>query len=731
DYYQDTPTDQYGLARTITLIKAARAEASNSLLFDNGDLLQGNPLGDVIAKVAPLRDGQVHPAYRVMNELGYDAANLGNHDFNYGLPFLRRALAGAAFPVVNANVYVDDAQKDGPEARHAFTPYVLLERQLVDATGGRHAIKVGVIGFVPPQIMQWDKTHLQGRVVVRDIAATARRYVPEMRARGAQLVIAIPHSGFERMSDKATGGELAENEVGQLSRIAGIDAILFGHSHAEFPGPDFAGRPGADVVRGTINGVPAVMPGRWGDHLGVIDLTLDDTGGAWKVTASQASIRPIYDKAAKRSLAAADPMVEQLVGAEHARTLEHVRSRIATSSAPITSYFAQVADDPSVQVVANAQRAYLLRAIQGTAYEKLPVLSAAAPFKTGGRQGWGYYTDIPAGTLALRNAADLYIYPNTLTAVLLTGAQVREWLEMSAGQFRRIDPAGPAKQPLLDEGFRSYNFDTLDGVTYRFDLTQPARYDGNGRLVAPGAHRVQDLRHQGTPVAPDAKFIVATNNYRAFGGGNFPGLDGSNVVVDAPDENRQLLIDHLAQAGSPFDPSADGNWSIQPVPGVAMTFRTGSGALRHVARYPFIRLVKDNGDGSATFEIAPDERAATIAQLTRQAEAWDRAIVAKDREGIASNMCADFRQIGPGGEVEDRESFVRDLLSPELQIDPYRVDEFEIRLYGDTALLSGVTRMTGRYAGKPFASHYRYIDVYVRTAGQWKVCSVQTTPIAK
>jgi 2',3'-cyclic-nucleotide 2'-phosphodiesterase/3'-nucleotidase len=604
DYYQDASTDQYGLARTVTLIKAARAEVANSLLFDNGDLLQGNPMGDVVAKVAPLKDGQVHPAYKVMNQLAYDAANLGNHDFNYGLPFLRRALQGAAFPYVNANVYLDDEQKAGPQARHAFTPYVLLDRQFVDAAGQKHAIKVGVIGFVPPQIMQWDKTNLEGRVVVRDIAATARRYVPEMRAKGAQLVIAIPHSGFER----EWAGELAENEVGQLTQVPGIDAVLFGHSHAEFPGPDFAKRPGVDITRGTINGVPAVMPGRWGDHLGVIDLVLDDAGGAWKVTTSQSSIRPIYDRAAKRSLAAADPMVEQEIATEHARTLEYIRGRVAVSSAPIYSYFAQVADDPSVQVVANAQTAYVKRAMQGTAYEKLPVLSAAAPFKTGGRQGWDYYTDIPAGPLAMKNVADLYMYPNTLKAVLLTGAQVREWIEMSAGQFRRIDPRGPAQQPLLDESFRSYNFDTIDGVSYELDLTQPARYTGNGGLAAPDAHRVQNLRWQGQPVDADARFIVATNNYRAFGGGNFPGLSATaNVVVlDSPDENRQVLVDYLAQAavasGGSFNPSADGNWTIRAVPGVAMRFTTGAGAKRYIARHPNIRFVQDNADGSATFE---------------------------------------------------------------------------------------------------------------------------------
>lgn len=125
------------------------------------------------------------------------------------------------------------------------------------------------------------------------------------------------------------------------------------------------------------------------------------------------------------------------------------------------------------------------------------------------------------------------------------------------------------------------------------------------------------------------------------------------------------------------------------------------------------------------------DKVADIAQLTQQANAWDKAIFAKDLAGIAGNMCDDFRQIGSRGEVENHESFLRDLMSTELAIDPYTVEDFEIRLYGDTALLSGRTRMTGRYAGAAFEAHYRYIDVYVRSGGRWRVCSVQTTRIAK
>ncbi|WP_088278798.1 bifunctional 2',3'-cyclic-nucleotide 2'-phosphodiesterase/3'-nucleotidase [Ideonella sp. A 288] len=599
DYYQDKSTDEYGLAKTVTLIKAARAEAKNSLLFDNGDLIQGSPLGDFVARVRPLPAGQVHPAYKVLNRLGVDAANIGNHEFNYGLPFLRQAIAGANFPYVSANVYLDEPGVAPADAKHAFTPYVILERTFVDEAGATHTLKVGVIGFVPPQIMMWDRQHLLGRVTARDILDTARRLVPEMKAKGAQLVVAIPHSGFER--GETVG--FAENSVARLAEVPGIDAILFGHSHGEFPGRFFAGHPKVDLARGTINGVPAVMPGRWGDHLGVIDLHLDNASGEWKVVHSRAEIRPITDRATRKPLVDADPMVAEAIAAEHAGTLAYVRAEVAQTSAPIISYFAQVADDPSVQVVSQAQLAYAKRALQGTEFEALPLLSAAAPFKAGGRQGWNYYTDIPAGPVAIRNIADLYIYPNTVKAVRLTGAQVREWLEMSAGQFNRIDPAGPPVQDLVNESFRTYNFDTIDGVSYRIDVTRPARYSRDGKLVAPGSRRIVDLRHGGQPIDEQARFIVVTNNYRASGGGSFPGLDGSNIVMDAPDENREALAQYLAGMKR-IDPSADGNWRLLPVPGIQLRFLSGAAGVAHLSRYPGIRLVKDNGDGSALYELA-------------------------------------------------------------------------------------------------------------------------------
>ena len=602
DYYQDKGTEQFGLARAISLIKAARAEAPNSLLFDNGDLLQGNPLGDVMAKIRPLKSGQTHPAYKVMNPLQYDAANLGNHEFNFGLDFLKRAIAGAQFPYVSANVVLADGKENSANPTPAFKPYVILDRKFVDAKGAQRILKVGVIGFVPPQIMQWDKAHLEGKVATRSMVEMAEKYVPEMIGKGAQLVVAIPHSGFE----KGEVGQLGENAVSKLAEVVGIDAILFGHAHAEFPSKAFASHPKVDLERGTINGVPSVMPGRWGDHLGVIDLTLDNTSGRWQVVDSRAHIRPIFDRAAKKSLAEADPMVESLIATEHAHTLEYVRSKVAESSAPIYSYFSLVTDDPSVQIVSNAQIAYVKRAMQGTDYEKLPILSAAAPFKTGGRQGWSYFTDIPAGPLAIKHVADLYIYPNTLKAVLITGADVREWLEMSAGQFHQIDPKGAAQQPLVNDAFPSYNFDVIDGVTYEIDVTQPPRYAVNGQLANAQAQRIRNLSYAGKPIDPQQRFLVVTNNYRAYGGGNFPGINATKVVLDAPDENRQALVDYLSQSpGQTVNPSADGNWRIASIATVEPTFLSSSTAARFLAQHSGIRLVKDNGDGSAVYALRP------------------------------------------------------------------------------------------------------------------------------
>jgi len=579
DYYANKKSVTVGLAKVATLIKTARAESKNSLLIDNGDLIQGNPLGDYMAKRKGLKAGDIHPVYKAMNLLNYDVGNIGNHEFNYGLEYLGKALKGANFPYVNANITVDDGDDNDANDKSYFTPYLILDRKLTTNDGKTQAIKIGVIGFVPPQVMQWDSKNLTGKVKALDMVATAKKYIPQMKAKGADIIIAVPHSGLSAASPSG----MDENSTYYLSKVAGIDAILFGHAHTVFPSKTYAGIAGANIENGTLNGVAATMPGFWGSHLGLIDLklTLSDAG-KWSIASSKGSVRAIYkrDGRKKISLVNADQAIIDSIKDEHQATIAYMAEGVGKTLANINSYFALVADDPSIQIVTNAQKWYVEKLIKGTEYEGLPILSAGAPFKAGGRGGPDYYTVIDKGDIALRNVADLYIYPNTLRAVLLTGAQVREWLEMSAVAFNTIDPAITTEQPLLNPKFPSYNFDVIDGVTYKVDLTQKARYAKDGKVVNASAHRIQDLKFNGKAIDMTAKFIVATNNYRAGGGGHFPGLDGSTTIIEAPDENRTVLANYIFDLKT-INPSADMNWSFAPIKGSPMvTFISSPNAAK-------------------------------------------------------------------------------------------------------------------------------------------------------
>lgn len=559
DYYKDTPTDKFGLVRTASLIHAAREQASNSVLVDNGDLIQGSPLGDYMAAKG-LKAGDVHPVYQAMNTLDYSVGNIGNHEFNYGLDYLHKALSGAKFPYVNANVL------DAKTGKPLFTPYHIENKSVKDRDGKQHTLRIGYIGFVPPQIMVWDKANLTGKVTVEDITESAKKWVPEMRKQGADLVIVIPHSGLSAEPYKA----MAENSVYYLSQISGVDAIMFGHAHAVFPSNDFANIKGADIKQGTLNGVPAVMPGQWGDHLGVVDFTLNNDSGTWKVESAKAEARPIYDKAQKKSLAAEDDKLVKVLADAHKDTREFVSKPIGKSADNMYSYLSLIQDDPTVQIVNNAQRAYVEHFIQGDPdLADLPVLSAAAPFKAGGRKNDpASYVEVEKGQLTFRNAADLYLYPNTLVVVKVNGQQVQEWLECSAGQFKQIDPSKREPQFLLNwDGFRTYNFDVIDGVNYQIDVTQPARYDSECALINDKAHRIKALTFNGKPIDPKATFLIATNNYRAYGE-KFAGTGEKYVAFASPDENRSVLAAYISaetQKSGEVKPQADNNWRLAPI----------------------------------------------------------------------------------------------------------------------------------------------------------------------
>ena len=593
DYYKDAETQEFGLAKTATLIKEARAEAKNTLLFDNGDLIQGNPLGDYKARVDKLEEGELHPVFQAMKQLDYDAATVGNHEFNYGLEFLDEVLDDAPMPYVSANVYKDDHDNDPSNDEHYFEPFTILKKKVVDDSGKTNVIKVGVVGAVAPQITQWDKAHLDGKVTTKDIVKSVEAQIPKMKKEGADLIIALAHTGI----GDAEVNELEENAAYDLTKVEGIDAIISGHSHSTFPG-SYRNLPGVDPEKGTINGVPVVMAGSWGSHLGVIDLKIEKEKGKWVVKNSESELRAIYDKTTKTSLAEPDNEVLEAVKEAHEETLNYVRQPVGTTTADIHSYFALVQDDPSIQIVTNAQKWYVEKKVKGTPDENLPILSAGAPFKAGGGSN---YTYIPAGTIAIKNVADLYLYPNTVATIKITGADVKEWLEMSAGQFNQIDPTSDKEQPLINRSYPTFNYDVIDGVTYEIDVTEPAKYDSDGNLVNAEANRIKNLQYNGQPIDLEQEFLVATNNYRA--GGNFPGVRNQTAVEMYPDENRQAIIDYI-QEQQTIDPSADGNWTFAPVANeVKVVFESSLDAQNAISPESGITFIGETSNESGKYSM--------------------------------------------------------------------------------------------------------------------------------
>lgn len=596
DYYGDRPSDAVGLARTATIIKDVRAEATNAMLVDNGDFLQGNPMGDYIAYERGMKQGDIHPIVAAMNTLDFTVSTAGNHEFNYGLDFLMNTVAGARFPLVSANVAKGTLGASPRADNTLFKPYVIIDHDITDGSGATHPIRVGFIGFVPPQIMNWDRRHLAGSVNARDIVEAARAWVPEVREAGADIVIALSHSGI----GPAAYTDGMENASVPLAAVDGIDAIMTGHHHRVFPGDKYAGIENVDEVGGTIHGKPATMGGFWGSHLGLIDLMLEHDGNAWHIAGFTTEARPISERVDRKNVALVESQQSVLdsVKADHEATLAYVRRSVGTTSAPLHSYFALVADDPSVQIVSQAQTWYVKDLLKGTEWEGHPVLSAAAPFKAGGRGGPDYYTDVKAGDVAIKNVADLYLYPNTVRAVAVTGAQIKDWLEMSAGIFNQIN-AGKADQPLINPEFPSYNFDVIDGVTYQIDLTQPPKYDPKGNLINEQASRIVDLQYNGQPVDPAQRFVVATNNYRAGGGGNFPDIGPAVTILEAPDTNRDVIVRYIVERGT-INPSADANWSFKPVADTTVIFETGPAGQGYADDVPGV-AIEPAGEGEEGF----------------------------------------------------------------------------------------------------------------------------------
>ena len=530
--YDDAVHNDVGVAKVATMMDAVRAERSGEhiLTLDAGDTIQGTPLGYYYGVVDPISASNIHPMARAMNLMGYDAAALGNHEFNYGIPLLRTFESQVNFPLLGANA-VDPATK-----LPVFTPYVLKTYRPDNGP----SFTVGVLGLTNPGIAIWDKANVSGRIEFPGLVEQARKYVPEMKRRGADIVVVSAHSGAETSSSYGDALPYPENASSLVAaQVPDIDAILVGHAHVDIP---------QRFVLNEETGRQVLLcePYCWGFRLAVMDLHLELQRGRWRVVSSSS-------QNLNSNVAAPRADVVAAVQQQHDTVVSYVNSVIGSCTETLSAARAVVEDVPIIDFI-NYVQADAVKTALGAA-NTLPLLSIAAPFNRS--------AVFPAGDVTLRDVAGLYIYDNTLLGVQVSGADVRAYLEYDMAYFKQVAGPGPftmaqvtnAVTANAPNGTPDYNFDTIAG------LDAPLAYDID--IAQPVGSRIKNLTYGGTPLTDDQQFVLAVNNYRQSGGGGFPAVSTAPVVYNAQVAITQLLIDWVT-AHKVIDPAqfASVDWRL-------------------------------------------------------------------------------------------------------------------------------------------------------------------------
>ncbi len=505
--YDDSAHNDVGLAKVSTLVNQIRADRGRdrTMLLDSGDTLQGTPLDYYYAKVEPITEtGETHPMARAMNAIGYDAVTLGNHEFNYGIPLLAKWVRQMKAPVLGANAV--DARTGLP----AYLPFTMKSMPVK----GRKPVRVGVLGLTNPGIAIWDKGNVEGKLRFTDLVESARFWVPLIRLLGADVVVVTAHAGDNGMSSYQ-GDIPVENASAMVAEeVPGIDAVLFGHAHNDVP-QRFV------TNKATGRQVLLTEPSKWGQRLSVVDFGLRWAHGRWQV-------RTAASQTLNTNTVPEDPKIVSLLTEQHDKTVAYVNQPVAQSVSELSAAESRYRDTAILDYIQEVQTSVVSAAVGA----EQPVLSIAAPFSR--------TAVFPSGQVTIRDIAGLYIYDNTLEAVTMTGAQVKDYIEYSAKYFNQTPVGAPVDPETLTNagGEPDYNYDVLSGVTYDVDISKPV----GSRFVG--------LSYEGAPVDPAREFVVAVNNYRRSGGGGFPHVSTAPIVYQEQVEIRQALIDYAAATGT-------------------------------------------------------------------------------------------------------------------------------------------------------------------------------------
>ncbi|SNX62825.1 2',3'-cyclic-nucleotide 2'-phosphodiesterase/3'-nucleotidase [Streptomyces sp. TLI_55] len=523
--YSDKAGNSVGVARVATLIKQQRAAKGEHrvLLVDAGDIIQGTSLAYYFARVQPITDkgAPKHPMAVAMNHMRYDAAALGNHEFNYGIEVLRKFEQQCRFPLLGANAL------DAKTLKPAFQPYT-VKRICVP---GAPDIKVGILGLTNPGIALWDKDNVSGKMVFPGLVEQAKKYVPRLRALGCDVVFLTDHSGLDGSTSWGDSLPYVENASNLVAeQVPGIDAILVGHTHVEVP---------SYTVKNAETGDEVLLsePYCWGYRLSVFDFELELHHGQWKVTSKTAQTLNPKD-------VDEDPEIKKLLEADHELVVKYVNTAVGTCTQDLSAAESCWKDVPIMDFIHKVQME-TVKAGLSASDAALPLISVAAPFSR--------TADIPQGSVTIKDIAGLYIYDNTLYGKKLTGAQLKDYLEFAAKYYYQVPAGTKVDTATLTNAnkFWDYMYDTAAGVDYEIDVAQ-----------AEGS-RIKNLSYNGAPVTDDQVFVVAVNNYRANGGSGYPHIATADIAYSSTNEIRQLMIDYVTAKGA-LDPAdfAVTNWKL-------------------------------------------------------------------------------------------------------------------------------------------------------------------------
>ena len=490
------PSKKGSLAQVATLVEEIKKSVGNPVLvLDSGDTLQGSPL----EQFAHVRWGELSPTITAMNQIGYQAMAVGNHEFNFGLDVLRRAQKQADFPFLSANSLTDGTYEP------AFPPYVTFEAG---------PLKVGVLGLTTPNIPGWEKIENYRGLHFELMDEAARRWVPILREKEAcDLVVVLAHTGYE--ADPETGEPNKteyENFVLRLVEVPGIDLLLTGHTHSDIP---------PRLVRGVVVSQPRARA----QLLTRIDLEFSHGEGGWEIAGWRGENLATGE-------VEADVRILEAAAGVHQRVTAALDGPVGEITGELSVDRCRIEDCAALDLIHAVQ----LDA-SGADLSLAALLNTRAP-------------RLPAGPVSWRWIHSFYVYPNTLVAVKLTGAQVLDVLEHAAQYYDGLlCPEEGGCTVLTDADIPHYNVDTMAGIGYRIDPTRP---EGS---------RVRDVRVDGFPLDIHDTFTLVCNSYRAAGGGHFPHLSEADVIWRSSEEMTDLMGDFLKDH-QPFRPVIDGNWSL-------------------------------------------------------------------------------------------------------------------------------------------------------------------------